>query len=273
MQRTIPLIPRLLFGASCFCIPAILILSRSRARPGRHSGMDAGIQSQGCEARVWHSAGIKPRRAFELPSLALDSGVHAGMTGFEAKLRIAVCIPTAWARLSEILENHSLEELVNTGMSTPPRNITVTPASEPARNSGDSTGALRVVTAEVLSAFGYRTLAEALRSLPGVYVTHDRNYTYVGVRGFGRPWDYNSRVLLLIDGVRIHQNISDGGFLANEFLLDVDLIEPVEFVPGPGSAMYGNNTCQGMTHVISRRGHDFSGAELSAAYGGISGSS
>ena len=38
---------------------------------------------------VWHSAGIKPRRAFELPSLALDSGIHAGMTGLESKLRIA----------------------------------------------------------------------------------------------------------------------------------------------------------------------------------------
>ncbi len=45
----------------------------------RHSGMDAGIQSQGCEAM----SGTAPCNAAgnsKLPSMALDTGIHAAMT-------------------------------------------------------------------------------------------------------------------------------------------------------------------------------------------------
>jgi iron complex outermembrane receptor protein len=165
------------------------------------------------------------------------------------------------------LADQSLEELAATGLSTPPENLAVTTASKYAQSSRDAPSALRVVTAEDIATYGYRTLAEVLRSLPGVYLTHDRNYTYIGVRGFGRPWDYNSRVLLLIDGVRINENISDGAFLANEFSLDVDLIKRVEFIPGPGSALYGNNAFLGVINVVTQRGNDLNGGELSGSYG------
>src|SRR5690349_21742808 len=46
-----------------------------------------------------------------------------------------------------------------------------------------------IVTAEEIKMLGYRTLAEILRGLGGIYVTADRNYSYLGMRGFGRPGD------------------------------------------------------------------------------------
>src|SRR6185295_487761 len=52
-----------------------------------------------------------------------------------------------------------------------------------------------VITAEEIRAHGYRTLAEALRWVRGVFVTYDRNYSYIGVRGLLRPGDYNNKVL------------------------------------------------------------------------------
>ena len=51
-----------------------------------------------------------------------------------------------------------------------------------------------------IEAYGHRTLAEILASVRGLYVGTDRNYHYVGARGFWRPGDYNSRLLLLQDG-------------------------------------------------------------------------
>lgn len=60
-----------------------------------------------------------------------------------------------------------------------------------------------VLTAQDIRDFGHRSLADVLRTIPGLHLTYDRNYTYLGVRGFACSGDYNSRVLLLIDGRRV----------------------------------------------------------------------
>lgn len=49
-----------------------------------------------------------------------------------------------------------------------------------------------------------------------------------GVRGFGLPGDYNTRVLILIDGERINETVYDSALVGSEFPVDVDLIERVE---------------------------------------------
>jgi len=124
-----------------------------------------------------------------------------------------------------------------------------------------------IVTADEIRAHGFRTLADILRTIPGLYVTNDRNYEYLGARGFGRPGDYNSRVLLLVDGQRINDNVYDGAAIDRSFPLNVDLIERVEFVPGPGSAVYGSNALLGVINVVTRRVRDVGSAELAADVG------
>ena len=44
-----------------------------------------------------------------------------------------------------------------------------------------------LITSSEIKRNGYRTLAETLQSVPGFFVTYDRNYNYLGVRGFNRP--------------------------------------------------------------------------------------
>jgi iron complex outermembrane receptor protein len=116
--------------------------------------------------------------------------------------------------------------------------------------------------------YGYRTLAEILRAVPGLHVSYDRVYSFLGTRGFA-PGDFNSRVLLLVDGHRVNQNLSDAAQIDTGFIADVDLIERVEVIRGPGSAIYGNNALFGVINVITRRGADMvgHGAEGSFAYG------
>lgn len=175
----------------------------------------------------------------------------------------------ASAVLAGDLTDLPLEELSSTGLATFSPNVEVSTAAKYAQKSAEAPAVVRVVTAQDIKTYGYRTLAEVLRSLPGVYVSHDRNYSYLGVRGFSPTGDYNARVLMLIDGVRFNENIFDSLSLGHDFILDVDLIERVEFMPGPGSALYGSNAFFGVVNVITKGGATLDGVHLSGDYGGF----
>ena len=56
-------------------------------------------------------------------------------------------------------------------------------------------------------------------------------------RGFGLPGDFNTRVLLSINGNRANDVTFDQALFGREFPLDMDLIERIEFIPGPGGAV------------------------------------
>lgn len=124
-----------------------------------------------------------------------------------------------------------------------------------------------IVTAEEIRHYGYRSFAEILRGICGFYISYDRNYSYVGVRGFGVPGDYNTRVLMLVDGHRLNDNIYEGAYIDTSFGLDLDLIQRVEVVRGPSSSLYGSNAFFAVINVITKKGRDFEGVETSAAAG------
>lgn len=124
-----------------------------------------------------------------------------------------------------------------------------------------------VVTAEEIARYGYRTIGEILASLPGLYMTNDRNYGYLGIRGFSKPGDFNSRILVLVDGQRYDDSIYLSTGTLTDFPVDVDLIERLEFIRGPGSALYGSAALLGVVNIMTKRGRDISGFETSAEYG------
>ncbi len=128
----------------------------------------------------------------------------------------------------------------------------------------EAPSSVTIVTARDIQMYGYRSLAEILASVRGFYVRDDRNYTYAGVRGFGRVGDYNSRILLLIDGHRMNGDIFDDMLLGTEGVLDVDLIDRVEIVRGPGSSLYGTNAFFGVMNVVTRGGGGPGGYQVSA---------
>ena len=147
----------------------------------------------------------------------------------------------------------SLEELAN---------ITVYTASRHTQKVTDAPSSVTVITRDEIQKYGYRTLADILRSVRGFDVTYDRAFSYGGVRGINQPATYNSRVLLLIDGHRINNNLYEQAMLGTEFPLDVDLIERVEVVRGPSSSLYGTSAFFAVINVITRKTDQLRGWEL-----------
>ena len=158
---------------------------------------------------------------------------------------------------SKQFEDMSLEQLMN---------VSITGASKYEQKQSEVAAAVTVITRNDIRAYGWRTLSEILTSLPGVFATYDFSYNYIGVRGFNVLGDFNTRILVSINGNRINDATYDQGPMGRDFPLDVDLIERIEFIPGPGSAVYGQNAMLGVVNIITRKGSNVNGVELSGSY-------
>ncbi len=199
---------------------------------------------------------------------------HSGQTSLaagKASLLLAVCclglMLAAQAQAADVqavqpsdLFSSSLDDLLS---------VPISGASKFEQPLSEAPSSISVVTAETIKLFGYRTLADLLRAQRGFFVSNDRNYSYVGVRGFGRSGDYNSRLLVLVDGHRINESSYDSALLGEDFIIDLDLVERVEIIRGPASSLYGNSAFFGVINVITRHGTGLRGMELAGSAGGF----
>ena len=144
-------------------------------------------------------------------------------------------------------------------------------ASERLQPVTEAPASVSFITADEIKRYGYRTLAEILRSVRGVYVTDDRQYSLMGVRGFGKPGDYNSRILLLVNGHRVNDNLYGQAEIGAEFGLDPATFERVEVIRGPASSLYGDSALFAVVNVITKTGASL-GAPAVAVEGGTLGS-
>lgn len=130
--------------------------------------------------------------------------------------------------------------------------VKVYSASRHLESTRQAPSAVTVITAEEIRNYGWRTLADVLRTVRGFYTAYDRDFSYIGVRGFQRSGDYNSRILLLIDGHRLNDNVFDSAQIGSEFPLNLDLVDHIEIVRGPSSSLFGSNAVFGVINVVTR---------------------
>lgn len=135
-------------------------------------------------------------------------------------------------------------------------------ASERLQPVTEAPASVSFVTAQEIERYGWRTLAEILRSVRGLYVTNDRNFSLIGTRGFAKPGDYNSRILLLVNGHRVNDNVFGQAEIGAEFGLDPAMFERVEIIRGPASSLYGDSAFFAVVNVITRTGASLDGVSL-----------
>ncbi len=108
-----------------------------------------------------------------------------------------------------------------------------------------------VITAEDIVSAGWRTLPEALRTVPGLYLSQSGapgSTVSISIRG-----SRTAQVLVMVDGVRV--NDPSGPTREAEIQsIDLSNVERIEVVRGPLSGLYGSDATAGVIHVITKRG-------------------
>jgi len=195
-----------------------------------------------------------------MPSSRSDRGA-----GTQASPRLAVLLllalapaPALPAAPEEAVEvgDLALEALLDPSLAA---------ASLHEERSSAAPAAVFVLTREDLRAGGFRTLAEALRAVPGLFTYSDGFYQYAGVRGLGVLVDYTTRLLVLIDGHPINNGLGVAeNSLGPDLPLPLGLVERMEVVKGPAGGVYGPTAFLGVVNLVTRSASE-AGWELAAS--------
>jgi outer membrane receptor for ferrienterochelin and colicins len=140
----------------------------------------------------------------------------------------------------------------------------VTAASGYASKPSDSPTLVSTMQADTVRGFGYRTVRDALMGMRGVYVGNDRNYSYIGARGYGIPGDYNTRFALSIDNHPINDAVYGQASLGGELGLPMIAVERIELVRGGAWSVHGENALLGAVQIVTASGATRPGLHVSS---------
>jgi outer membrane receptor for ferrienterochelin and colicins len=154
----------------------------------------------------------------------------------------------------------SLDSLLNTRISA---------ASKYAQTSGEAPASVTILTSDDIERFGYGRLEELIESVRGFYMSNDRNYSYLGTRGFSRPSDYSNRVLMLIDGHSMNDQTWGAAPMGRDLPINLAAVERIEVVRGPGAALYGTSAMFAVINIVTKAADALNGTAARMEIGSL----
>ncbi len=191
-----------------------------------------GRSPRSADARVLRSSPWLGLLAFVGPAFAQDSGPGQDLTEL------------------------SLEELLD---------VEVSIVSRSDQKLSDSPAAVYVLTGDELRRSGFTTIQEALRMVPGFYVGRFTSTSWeVTARGFSGP--FASDLQVMVDGVSVYTPLFAGVWWELQ-ALDMDDVERIEIIRGPGASLWGANAVNGVINVITKHASETHGVRVTGLVG------
>lgn len=156
----------------------------------------------------------------------------------------------------EMLGRLSLQELLD---------VEIVSVSKKAQSLSDAAAAVFVITQEQIRRSGAQSIADLLRSVPGVQVANINAYAHaISIRGFNSS--FANKLLVLIDGRSVYKSEFSGVYWESVDL-PLDDIERIEIIRGPGGSVWGANAVNGVINIITKSARDTQGGLVTAGIG------
>lgn len=217
-------------------------------------------------------AGKRGWRAWGAMTLVTVAGVALGHTPAQAQpVKLPDEVPTQRNGAVDVADLPPLP-LASEGPSTSAALLAATNSDEEIvvgaakreQTLGNVASAVTVISADRLRRFGYRTVAEAVASLAGIFISDDRLQQRMGIRGFQLLGDFNTRVLVLVDGASVNEGWGSLSGVGYDAPIALDEVARIEIIRGPVSSLYGTSAFFGIVNVVTR-----TAAELPRGWGRV----
>jgi iron complex outermembrane receptor protein len=132
-------------------------------------------------------------------------------------------------------------------------NMKVSIATRSNLSERESPSVVSVITSDEIKNSGARELADILQTIPGFELSKKFDGEYgIGIRGVKDP-RCTSKLLIMVDGIPYNQILYGYSFYTG-YDINIDAIERIEIIRGPGSALYGRNAFSGLINIITKSG-------------------
>jgi len=181
------------------------------------------------------------RKHVRAPAFALGSVLAVALAAHPAQAQ-------TFAQLGD-LSRLSIDDLAD---------FEITSVSRRAQPIALAPSAVYVITNEDIAHSGHRTLPEALRLAPNLYVARIDALDYsITPRGFA-GFESANKLLVLIDGRSVYSQLYSGVDWDQQHVL-LDDVNRIEVISGPGGALWGANAVNGVVNVTTRSSFDTQG--------------
>lgn len=142
-------------------------------------------------------------------------------------------------------------------------NATITTASQQAESIDEAPVPVTVITEQMIQDSGAKTLAELLTLyVPGMSLISgsELNVALHGVYSSSQE-----KILILLDGHRLNSRATNSE--APDFRTSLKKVQQIEVLRGPASSLYGNVALTAVVNIITKKGFQVDGAQVSLAGG------
>ncbi|MCS6820938.1 MAG: TonB-dependent receptor plug domain-containing protein [Microscillaceae bacterium] len=146
------------------------------------------------------------------------------------------------------LYSPSVEEILNQPVNKDYNAVSITLATKSQTALEETPAIISVITERDIAYWGFRDLADILRTVQGFEFGIDVFSLYgLSLRGM---WIHEGKVLMMINGTAINCfGYGNGNFIGT---IPASMIERVEIIRGPGSALYGGFAEVAVINVITK---------------------